>query len=219
LVDSAPLRILRSFRPSREWLLNPGDLLYLPPRCAHDGVAVGPCITYSIGFRAARAQELGERFLEFLQDRVRLDGIYGDPGLKPQRHPARLPDDMVRKALRTLGRIRWNDADTVRFLGSYLSEPKDAVVFERPRRPIPEGAFGAQLARRGVHLAPQTRMLFRGNLLFINGEAHSAGAPAAQLLSRLADRRALPPQRRANREAAGLLYQWYRAGYVVLSDE
>jgi 50S ribosomal protein L16 3-hydroxylase len=219
LVDGAPLRILRRFRPSREWLLNPGDLLYLPPRCAHDGVAAGPCITYSIGFRAARAQELGERFLEFLQDRIRLDGIYSDPGLKPQRRPARLPDDMLRKTRRTLGRIRWDDAETARFLGSYLSEPKDAVVFERPRHPVPEGAFGAQLARRGVRLAPQTRMLFRGKLLFINGEAHSSGAPAAQLLSRLADRRSLPPQRRINREAAGLLYQWYRAGYVTLAED
>jgi hypothetical protein len=62
-------------------------------------------------------------------------------------------------------------------------------------------------------------MLFRGNLLFINGESHSAGTPAAQLLSRLADRRSLPPQRRADREAAGLLYQWYRAGYVTLGAE
>jgi 50S ribosomal protein L16 3-hydroxylase len=219
LVDGAPLRILRRFRPSREWLLNPGDLLYLPPRCAHDGVAAGPCITYSIGFRAARAQELGERFLEFLQDRVRLDGIYGDPGLKPQRRPARLPEGMLHKVRQTLGRIRWDDADTVRFLGSYLSEPKNAVVFERPRRPVAEGSFGAQATRRGVRLAPQTRMLFRGDTLFINGEAHPAGAAAAQLLSRLADQRSLPPLRRINREAAGLLYQWYRAGYVTLGDD
>jgi 50S ribosomal protein L16 3-hydroxylase len=194
-------------------------MLYLPPRCAHDGIAVGPCITYSIGFRAPHARELGSRFLEFLQDRIRLDGIYGDPGLKPQRRPARLPDGMLSKARQTLGRIRWDDADTVRFLGSYLSEPKDAVVFERPRRPVAERPFGVQAARRGVRLAPQTRMLFRGHTLFINGEAHPAGAPAAQLLSRLADRRSLPPLRRINREAAGLLYQWYRAGYVSLGDE
>jgi 50S ribosomal protein L16 3-hydroxylase len=218
LVDGAPLRILRRFRPSREWLLHPGDLLYLPPRWAHDGEAVGPCITYSVGFRAPRAQELGERFLEFMQDRIRLDGIYSDPGLKPQRRPARLPDDMLRKARQTLGRIRWDDAGIVSFLGSYLSEPKDAVVFARPHRPVPEGAFGAQLARRGVRLAPQTRMLFRSRTLFINGEAHPAGAPAAQLLSRLADRRSLPPLRRVDRESAGLLYRWYRAGYVTLSD-
>jgi len=219
LVNDAPLRILRRFRPSKEWLLGPGDMLYLPPRCAHDGVAVGPCITYSIGFRTPRAQELGTRFLEFLQDRIRLDGIYSDPELKPQRRPARLPDGMLQKARRTLGSIRWDDADTVRFLGSYLSEPKDPVVFERPRRPIAEAAFGAQAARRGARLAPQTRMLFRGSILFINGEAHPAGASAARLLSRFADRRSLPPLRRINREAAGLLYQWYRAGYVTLGDD
>jgi hypothetical protein len=61
-------------------------------------------------------------------------------------------------------------------------------------------------------------MLFRSRTLFINGEAHPAGAPAAQLLSRLADRRSLPPLRRVDRESAGLLYRWYRAGYVTLSD-
>ncbi len=219
LVNDAPLRILRRFRPSKEWVLGPGDMLYLPPRCAHDGIAVGPCITYSIGFRAPRAQELGSRFLEFLQERIRLDGIYSDPGLKLQRRPARLPDGMLRKARNTLGRIRWDDADIVRFLGSYLSEPGDTVVFERPRRPVAEGVFGAQAAGRGVRLAPQTRMLFRGAIIFINGEAHPAGAPAVQSLSRLADRRSLPPLRRINREAAGLLYQWYRAGYVTLGDD
>jgi 50S ribosomal protein L16 3-hydroxylase len=219
LVSDAPLRILRSFRASREWVLEPGDMLYLPPRCAHDGVAVGPAITYSIGFRAPRAQELGTRFLEFLQDRIRLDGIYSDPGLKPQRSPARLPDGLLRKARQTLGRIRWGDADTVNFLGSYLSEPKDIVVFNRPHRPVAESAFSAQAARRGVRLAPPTRMLFRGSTLFINGEAHPAGVAAAQLLSRLADLRSLPPLRRINREAAGLLYRWYRAGYVTLGDD
>jgi 50S ribosomal protein L16 3-hydroxylase len=219
LVEGAPLRILRRFRPSRDWLVNAGDLLYLPPRYAHDGVAVGPCITYSIGFRAPHAQELGERFLAFLQDRIRLEGIYSDPGLKPQRSPARVPEDMLRKARRTLGRIRWTDADTVAFLGSYLSEPKDTVVFDRPHRPLAERAFHARLARSGARLAPQTRMLFRGATLFINGETHTTGAAAARLLSRLADRRSLPPLRRIEREAAGLLYQWYRAGYVQIGDQ
>src|SRR5262245_43836258 len=200
LVEGAPLRILRRFRPSREWLLNAGDMLYLPPRCAHDGVAVGPCITYSVGFRAPRAQELGERFLDFLRDRLSLEGLYSDPGLVPQRRPARLPDDMLRKARQTLGRIRWDDADVTSFLGSYLSDPKDSVVFERPDRPATENAFRAQAARRGVRLALQTRMLYRGGSLFINGEAHEAGASSAKLLSRLADHRSLPPLRRADRE-------------------
>jgi len=217
LVAGAPLRILRRFRPAREWVLDPGDLLYLPPRCAHDGVAVGGgCITYSIGFRAPAAQEMGSRFLDYLQDHLRLSGIYEDPDLRPQRHPGRLGDDMVRKALGFLRRIRWNGGDAARFLGSHLTEPKAHVLIPRPPRPASPRAFAADAARRGVRLALPTRMLFRGRTVFINGEACEAGAPAARLLSRLADRRSLPPRSRIDRESARLLYQWYRAGYIQL---
>ena len=89
---------------------------------------------------------------------------------------------------------------------------------ERPRRPVPEGTFRARLARHGLRLALPTRMLYRGGVLFINGEAHAVGATAARLLGRLADRRSLAPQRGIDREAAELLYQWYRVGYVTLGD-
>ena len=219
LVPGAPLRILRRFRPSREWMVQPGDLLYLPPRCAHDGIAVSDCITYSIGFRAPGAQELGTRFLEFLQEQLRFDGIYSDPGLQPQRRPARIADDMLRKVRGVLRRIHWSDADAMRFLGCYLTEPKASVLFARPSRPLSESAFLARAARRGTRLALPSRMLFRGNTLFINGEAHTPGATAARRLARLADRRSLPPLPGLDRESAQLLYQWYRAGYIQLNGE
>jgi 50S ribosomal protein L16 3-hydroxylase len=218
LIDGAPLKILRRFRPSREWICATGDLLYLPPRCAHDGVALSECITYSIGFRAPGAQELGTRFLEYLQDELRLDGIYEDRGLRPARRPALLADDMVRNMRGMLQRVRWSDRDVVRFLGCYLTEPKSHVVFTRPSRPLTEGAFSTQASRRGVRLAAPTRMLFRDGTLFINGEAHAPAAPAVRLLSRLADRHALPPLARPDRETVHTLYQWYRAGYVTLGD-
>lgn len=217
LVAGAPLRILRRFRPDREWITRPGDLLYLPPRFAHDGVALDDCITYSVGFRAPGAQELGTRFLEFLQDELHLDGLYEDRGLQPARRPARLDDDMVRRMLAMLRRVRWNDGDAVRFLGRYLTEPKSHVVFTRPRRPLSGSAFTAQASRRGVRLAGPTRMLFRGGTIYINGEAHRPGDPAAERLCRLADRRSLPPAR-VGRETARWLYQWYRAGYIEIGD-
>jgi len=220
LVAGAPLKILRRFRPAREWVLGAGDMLYLPPRCAHDGIAAGGgCITYSIGFRAPDAQELGARFLDDLQDRLRLSGIYEDPGLEPQRNPARLGDDMVRDARRVLQRIRWDSGDVACFLGRHLTEPKPHVVFSRPARPLPARAFAARAARSGVRLAAPTRMLFRGGTFFINGEAHPAGTAAARLLARLADRRSLPPLSHPGRESAQLLYQWYRAGYINLGVE
>ena len=219
LVAGAPLRILRRFRPARDWVVSPGDLLYLPPRCAHDGVAMdGGCITYSIGFRAPGAQELGAGFLDYLQDRLKLSGIYEDPELRPQRHPAQLGDGMVQKARNFLQRIRWNGDDVARFLGCHLTEPKAHVLIPRPARPLSERAFAARAARHGIGLAPQTRMLFRGRTVFVNGEACDTGAPAARLLARLADRRALPPGSRADRESAQLLYLWYRSGYIYLID-
>jgi 50S ribosomal protein L16 3-hydroxylase len=107
----------------------------------------------------------------------------------------------------------------VRFLGCYLTEPKSHVQFTRPSRPLTESTFSVRAARCGVRLAAPTRMLFRDGTLFINGEAHAPAAPAARRLSRLADRRALPPVARFDRGIIPLLYQWYRAGYISLSDD
>ena len=126
---------------------------------------------------------------------------------------------MLRKVRRVLRRIHWNDADATRFLGCYLTEPRASVLFERPSRPLSESAFRARVARGGTRLALPSRMLFRGSTLFINGEAHTPGATAARPLSRLADRRSLPPHLRLDRESAQLLYQWYRAGYIQLNGE
>jgi hypothetical protein len=122
-------------------------------------------------------------------------------------------DDMVRR-MRMLRRIRWSDAEH-RFCCPSPS-PK-SVLFARPHRPLDEDAFAAGTARRGLRLAGPTRMLFRGATIFINGEAHIAGAPASRRLSRLADRRSLPPAR-LDRESAQLLYPWYRAGYLTIGD-
>lgn len=214
LIEGAPLRILRRFRASSEWLLHPGDMLYLPPRCAHEGTAVTECVTCSIGFRAPQAQELATGFLEFVQEELHLEGIYRDPGLQRPRHPALLDDVMTEKLKRMLGRIRWSAADLERFLGCYLTEPKSNVVFSRPRRPAAPGAFARRAAREGLRLALPTRMLYRHGVFFINGEACGPDRRAGRTLRRLADRRLLPPATAIDRDSARWLYQWYRAGYL-----
>src|SRR5437762_13345898 len=78
LKPDVPLKILARFRPDHEVLLDPGDMLYLPPGIAHDGVAIAACSTYSIGFRAPSAQELGIAFVDWLRDRIALHGRYRD---------------------------------------------------------------------------------------------------------------------------------------------
>lgn len=218
LVASAPLRLLRNFRAEREWLLEPGDMLYLPPWMAHEGIAVGDCLTASIGFRAPGAQELAARFLEFLQEELALDGAYRDPDLRVQRRPARIGGDMLRRVARMLDKIEWDSGDVLAFLGQYLTEPKPHVVFTRPLRPLTAARFARRIARSGLRLDLKTQMLFRGRRVFINGERHEVGTNAAALLTALADRRHLPPPLAPDDEAVEHLYQWYRAGYIVPGD-
>ena len=215
LIENAPLKLLRRFRPEREWRLAPGDMLYLPPQVAHDGIAVDECLTASIGFRAPGAQELAARFLEFLQDELALAGAYRDPDLRPAQRPAQIGSGMLRQVAHTLDRIDWDKRDVLAFLGQYLTEPKAHVVFQRPARPLSAAMFARRARRSGVRLDLKTQMLFRGRSVFVNGERHEVGARAAQLLTKLADHRRLMPPLALEGEAAERLYQWYRAGYIV----
>ncbi len=84
LMENAPLKILKRFVPDGQCLVSAGDMLYLPPEFAHDGVAMDDCYTYSIGFRAPSHRELMSQFLIFLEDRLADGGRYGDPDLSAQ---------------------------------------------------------------------------------------------------------------------------------------
>jgi len=218
LDPAAPLKILRNFRPESEWLLDPGDMLYLPPGWAHEGVALEPCFTYSIGFRAPSHADTAREFLAFLQDRVVLDGLYADPGLKPQRHAAEIPQRMVQQAVAVARRIRWHRKDVARFLGEYLSSPKSQVVFSRPRRPHSPARFAELCSTRGLRLDLRTRMLFRGRDFFVNGEGLDPPGPLRARLARLADERALPPRTRLPQPFLRLLHGWYLAGWLRVGE-
>lgn len=214
----APLKILARFAPEAEWVLEPGDLLYLPPGWGHDGVALAPCLSYSVGFRAPTAQELAVAYLQFLEDRVERAGRYRDPGLAPQRDPARLGDDLVQRCERLLRGLPGTRAERTRFLGRHLSEPKPHVAFRKPARPLGKGAFARALARRGARLAPATIMLYRGRRVFVNGDEAAIGA-AGGVLRHLADRRELPVATEIAPATAALLHAWYLSGYLMLGSE
>jgi 50S ribosomal protein L16 3-hydroxylase len=217
LIEGAPLKILRRFRPQRAWTARPGDLLYLPPRYAHHGVALDECITWSVGFRAPGRQDMTECLLDFLRDQPRLDRAYRDPGLSPQRHPAVIGKQMLRRIIAMVKTIRWSHTDVERCLGQYLTEPRSNVVFGRARR-VSASRFERLASTRGIELNLKSRMLTSGNTLFINGEFAKTGAPTRRTLQQLADQRFLPAQTRTDAATRALLYQWYRAGYIELGD-
>jgi len=211
-----PVKILRRFAPAHDAVLEPGDMLYLPPRYAHDGVAVGECQTYSIGFRAPAGQEIVEAFLDRLRDTLEVPGRYADRGARVARHPARLEPAALRQLAAPPARIRWSSRDIARFLGEYLSEPKPHVAFEAPRRPLARNAFLRRAGRDGVRLDLRTQLLYDARNMYLNGTRIDVPPGAREGLVRLADERALPAARvrTASAALASILYDWYRHGYA-----
>lgn len=218
LVENAPLKILKHFAPDGQCLMSAGDMLYLPPEFAHDGVAVDACYTYSIGFRAPSHRELMSQFLIFLEERLDGGGRYSDPDLSVQTHPAQLGAGMIGKVGRILGDICWTRRDVADFLGGYLTEPKPHVLFAQPRKPLSEIAFSRASRRDGVELALASLMLYGKANLFINGEQYKMNKVLATPMRRFADARRLAGHRIPLKgPVTDMLYRWYRAGYIYLS--
>ena len=86
IMPYSELRVMREFKVEQEWLLEPGDLLYLPPGVAHHGIAEGPCMTYSFGFRAPALQGLVTAYAEQAAEALDCELLYSDPDLQPQAH-------------------------------------------------------------------------------------------------------------------------------------
>lgn len=217
LQPDVPLKILAQFEPEESFVLEPGDMLYLPPRYAHDGVAVGgDCMTCSIGLRSPAALPLGADLLarmaeaqaDALQDATdRPSAHYRDPAQAAVEQPAAMPvalQAFARQAVEAALR----DPDAIdRALGESMTEPKSNVWFDAGEAP---GTL------QGVRLDRRTRMLYDVRHLYINGESFRAGGRDATLMHRLADQRMLDARdlARASDDAIALLSDWCEAGWA-----
>ncbi len=212
LKDGIPLKILENFEPEQEFVLEPGDMLYLPPRWAHDGIAEGECMTYSIGFRSPSRTGLAHDLLTRLSDGPDEDGpghpqLYRDPSQDAVDRPGEVPAALVEFARDALARALAEPLAVERALGESLTEPKPNVWFE------PGESEGLE---QGVRLDRRTRMMYDARHVFINGESYLAGGRDAALMRRLADQRGLDARElaRASDDALDLLASWCEAGWV-----
>ena len=200
LQPDVPLKVLSNFEPEEEFVLEPGDMLYLPPKWAHDGIAEGECMTYSIGFRSPARDELARELLLRMSDEPdepEAPMVYRDPDQPAVEAPGEIPSslhDFARKALE-------------RALGEYMTEPKANVWFEHGEE---HGMF------ESVVLDRRTRMMYDAKHIFINGESYLAGGRDATLMRKLADTRALSRAdlAKASDDALELLSSWFDAGWV-----
>jgi 50S ribosomal protein L16 3-hydroxylase len=210
LKDDLPLKILANFEPEHDWVLEPGDMLYLPPRYAHEGVAVGECMTYSIGFRVPQAGDVAREVLARLSDDAMAqvgEALYQDAGQLAVNQPAAIPSQMLDFAQDAVHKALADPRGVARALGEYLTEPKPNVWFESQPRPK---------RLRGVVLDRRSRMMYDRHHVFLNGESWRAAGGDARLMRLLADQRSLDSNdlKAATPEALNLIKDWCEDGWA-----
>nr|WP_156793942.1 cupin domain-containing protein [Leptothrix ochracea] len=211
LLPNLPVKIIANFRFEEEWLLEPGDMLYLPPGWAHDGDAVGgECMTCSVGFRSPFRTELTRETLLRLADAVGDDDpqdIYRDPDQQATMQPGRMPKAMVDFAAQGLKQLLEEPGALARALGEYLSEPKANVQY------IAGQAWHLGL---GIELDPGSCMIYDEDHVYLNGESWLMGGQDAVLLRRLADARRLTSTEllSAGKDLESQLQQWVEDGWL-----
>jgi 50S ribosomal protein L16 3-hydroxylase len=203
-VRGAPLKILSHFKSEQEWVLSPGDMLYLPPSYAHEGVAQGECMTYSIGFNAPRGGELAQQVMSWMADEGGLlengritDPLYSDSGQPATLQTGEIPKTLQNFAFENYQRLALNELHFQRALGERLTEPKPHVWFEASQDQDTQRALKrlkrwvAEQRPERLKLDRQTQMLFDEKFIFINAESLRATAQEAKILRTLANKRVL----------------------------
>lgn len=213
LRDDAPLKILRKFKAEETWVLNPGDMLYLPPQCAHEGVAVGECMTYSIGFKAYGPQALAQALLPRLADMQEAlsAALYRDPQQVAVSHPAQIPEQLKQFAQQAMAKVLSDKLASQNALGEWLSEPKEQVWFE---------SQAPHDLRHGVRLDRKTKMLYDAKFVYVNGESWRCAGSDARTLRHLANTKSLESThiQQASESLLALLQDWQEAGWLHVLD-
>ncbi len=224
LQEGMPLKILKNFQATEEFLLEPGDMLYLPPNYGHDGTAQGICSTLSIGFRAPTKAEVLSGVLRDLADQVDKDpalcnSLFADPDQSPTSMPAEIPQGMLEFGHLLMQQFSPQSDAIARSMGLLLSEPKPHVYFVNNTEDLEPDEIVQVFIERGVALSMKTKMLYRDGDIFINGEVVNPKEDlTVKQLQMLANMRELEPAAAAkalkNPELRYFLIGFAKAGWV-----
>jgi 50S ribosomal protein L16 3-hydroxylase len=199
--NGAELKLLREFRASHEWVLAPGDMLYLPPGVPHDGTAIGECMTFSIGMRAPSAAEMLADFAHGLVERLPDALRYADPDLQVVRESGEIDDRAIARVMRSLP---WIHVDAGKrsqtrnggvpvsslrtWFGCFITRYRTAQVPVPRQRPVDRTALAQRLSRSVFERDPWNRCAWCRNgrtaTLFVAGHAYAAPPAWARMLSR-----------------------------------
>jgi 50S ribosomal protein L16 3-hydroxylase len=186
------LRLLADFAPTEEWVLEPGDMLYVPPGFPHNGIAVGDdCMTYSVGFRAPSRGELLADWTESLVGELADDDRYVDRGLAAQESPGEISPSAIAALHRMVTESLADREAFARWFGTYTTAPKREDIDWRPDTPIRLDEVRSHM-EEGVALMrnPASRFSFvRGQagavILFVDGRSYDCSGVLAAFAERL----------------------------------
>ena len=228
LLPHEDLRLLADFQATDEWLLEPGDILYVPPRIAHDGVAVGDdCMTYSIGFRAPSRHELITSFADELVAEMEDDDRYVDPGLPPQANPGEISAAAL-AALHQMVTEKLADRDAfARWFGEFSSAPKYPEVDWTPEEPVEADDLrdwitnGESLTRNPASRFAFVRNDGRALLLFVDGTSFEMADNTAKFAEMLCAQEsfAVDPAFAQTEAVMALIVQLYNQGSIAFDAE
>lgn len=192
LLPHDDLRLLADFEMTEEWLLEPGDMLYVPPGVAHNGVAVGDdCMTYSIGFRAPSRSELIAHFADHLLAELGEDDRYADPDLATQANPGEIAPGGVAKIHAMITEKLLDRKAFARWFGVFNSTPKYTDQDFSPEVAASADEVVGHIERGDALIRnPASRFSFiRGDggavTLFVDGEAFDVSGAEAQFAEAL----------------------------------
>ncbi len=226
LIAGLDLRILREFEATDEWILEPGDMLYLPPGVAHHGVALEDAMTFSVGFRSPSLAEMITAYVDEAVTHLTEHDRYADPDLCLQAHPGEITPAARQRVRQALRGLLADDAALDQWFGRFVTEAKSGLLAEPPAVALEPLALRNAIQRAGgLRRSEDVRFAFlreaSGLTLFVDGTAYAvddAGAPAAMALC---DHRRLDSDALALEAEAwlALLGELYASGYVELIDD
>ena len=220
------LRLLADFEPVEEWVLEPGDMLYVPPGFAHDGVAVGDgCMTYSIGFRAPSRGDLVSAWADHMLDTLEEDDRYTDLDLNAGANPGEISPAVVAR-LHDMAKGALGDrAAFARWFGAYITAPKNERLDWAPEEQVSAADMAGGEGPLRLERNPVTRFSFirqdeDGVTLFADGQTYACRGPAAAVAERMcADTRfALDHDVASIPAVAALIVDLINRGCLALSE-
>ena len=226
LLQHADLRILAEFEESAEWVLEPGDMLYLPPRLAHFGIADDDCMTYSVGFRAPSAAEVLTHFTDFLSQYLTDEERYTDADAQPVSDPHQIQTDALDRLKSLLAEHMSDERMLLTWFGQFMTEPRypELVAGEE----LGEEDFISALQDGAILVRnPSARMAWSevddDVLLFASGQSRYLPGKLRELLKLVCAADALHAENLgpwlADEDGRDLLCELFKQGSLGFADE